>query len=219
MRIAIDGTAASGKGTLAKALAKALGYAYIDTGALYRAIAHLAYEQNVSWSDEAQLQRIAQSADLNFVTRGKDLLLFCGDEDLSLAIRQDHISKGASEVSVHVGVREALLIVQKEMAQQENVIMDGRDIASVIMPNADVKVFIDADVNIRAQRRLDQIHKKNPTITYESVLQDLQRRDHQDRTRDIAPLICVPDAKILDTSTATIEESLTKLLEWCQKQK
>lgn len=219
MRIAIDGTAASGKGTLAKQLASTLGYTYVDTGALYRAIAYLAFRRNVSWADESGLKKIAQDADLRFVTKEQEFLLFCGDENLTQAIRQDHISKGASEVSVHIGVREALFFLQQQMAKNDNVIMDGRDIASVIMPDADLKIFIDADIRIRANRRFEQIRLKNPDTTYDSILIDLEKRDQLDRSREHAPLVCVPDAHVLDTSHDTIEESLGQLLKWCSREK
>ena len=212
MRIAIDGTAAAGKGTLAKRLAGELSYSYIDTGALYRGVAFVAQQREIPWGDEHQVTQLAEGLEFSFVTDERGLLLFCGDRDITLSIRNDHISKGASVVSACVGVRNALLKVQKNLAAQQDVIMDGRDIGTVIMPKADVKFYVDADVRVRAQRRWEQQRAKGLKLDIGEILEALKKRDIQDKTRKHAPLIQAEDAIYIDTSSSTIEQSLSLML-------
>ena len=214
MRIAIDGTASSGKGTLAKHLAARLSYPHFDTGALYRAVAYVAHQNDVDWNDGEALGTMTEDLKLRFVPENGKQRLFWGIIDISRHIRSDIISKGASIVSVHAPVRQALLALQKKLAQNPDVVMDGRDIATVIMPDADLKIFVDAELEIRAKRRWEQYQKKGIDSSYEEVLTALRKRDQQDMTREIAPLKQAEDAMLLDTSHLSIEESVAKMMEW-----
>ena len=217
MRIAIDGTAAAGKGTLARKLAETLSYPYIDTGALYRGVALMSKQKGVSWDDEPSLAAFTQNLDFSFVTSEQGFQLFCGDVDISKAIRTDEISTGASLVSACGGVRTALLQIQKKLAKQENVIMDGRDIGTVIMPDAEIKFFVNASAEVRAERRLAQMKAKGIDIEYDQVLESLKQRDIQDQTREHAPLVMADDAILVDTSVSSIDESLSFMLEHVQR--
>lgn len=218
MRIAIDGTAAAGKGTLAKRLAEKFSYSYIDTGALYRGVALIALQKGVSWDEEKELAALAQTLVFSFETNERGLFLFCDGYDITQAIRSDQISKGASIVSACAGVRSALLEVQKKLAAQPNVIMDGRDIGTVIMPDADIKFYVDAAVEIRAQRRWMQQKEKNQDLELSEVLDALKKRDIKDQTREHAPLVQAHDAILIDTSTSTIEQSLDVMARHIQGQ-
>ena len=217
MRIAIDGTAAAGKGTLAKKIAETLSYPYIDTGALYRGVALISKQREVDWEDEEGLVALTKTLDFTFVTSDVGFQLFCDGIDISKSIRTDDISRGASFVSACGGVRNVLLQIQKDLASQEDVIMDGRDIGTVIMPDADVKFYVDADVEIRAQRRLSQMIEKGIEIEFDEVLKSLKKRDIQDKTRAHAPLVKAEDAILLDTSIASIDESLEKMLKYIRR--
>ena len=218
MRIAIDGTASSGKGTLAKHLAARLSYPHFDTGALYRAVAYVAHQNDVDWHDGDALGTMTEDLKLRFVPENGKQKLFWGIIDISRHIRSDTISKGASIVSKHAPVRKALLDLQKELAQNPDVVMDGRDIATVIMPDADLKIFVDAQREIRAKRRWEQYQKKGLSTTYEEVLSALRLRDQQDMNREIAPLKKAEDARVLDTSSLTIEESVSTVMGWIVEQ-
>jgi cytidylate kinase len=219
MRIAIDGTASAGKGTLAKLLAQHLKSPYIDTGALYRSVAYISKERLLSWNDESALESLTSSLQFSFVTNDLGLRLLCDGVDITQEIRSDTISHGASIVSTLKGVRASLLAVQKDLAAQSDVIMDGRDIGTVIMPDADLKIFVDAQASIRAQRRYEQYVEKGIVTTYKEVLAALQSRDEQDATRAISPLKQAEDAYLLDTSHRTIEDSLVQILEWVEERK
>ena len=212
MRIAIDGTAAAGKGTLAKKMAEALSYPYIDTGALYRGVALISKQRGVAWDDAEKLTALTKTLNFTFATSTLGFQIFCDGVDISKAIRTDDVSQGASLVSACGGVRSALLQIQKDLASQENVIMDGRDIGTVIMPDAEIKFYVDASVEIRAQRRLLQMREKGIEVEFEDVLESLQQRDIQDKSRAHAPLKMAEDAIQIDTSTASIEESLSEML-------
>ncbi|MAA78597.1 MAG: cytidylate kinase [Deltaproteobacteria bacterium] len=217
MRIAIDGTAAAGKGTLAKKIAEVLAYPYIDTGALYRGVALISKQRGVAWDDEPSLTALTKILEFSFVTSEVGFQLFCAGTDISKAIRTDDISEGASLVSSCVGVRSALLQLQKDLAKQENVIMDGRDIGTVIMPDAEIKFYVDAKVEVRAQRRLAQMRAKGIDIEFDEVLASLKQRDILDKTREHAPLMKAEDAILLDTSSSSIDESLSKMLGYIQR--
>ena len=217
MRIAIDETAAAGKGTLAKKLAEVLSYPYIDTGALYRGVALISKQRGVAWDDESSLTELTKTLEFTFVTSEHGFQLFCAGLDISKAIRTDEISEGASLVSSCGGVRLALLQLQKDLAKQENVIMDGRDIGTVIMPDAEIKFYVDANVEVRAQRRLVQMKAKEVAIEFDEVLESLKQRDILDQTRKHAPLVKADDAILLDTSVSSIDESLAQMLKYIQR--
>lgn len=212
VNIAIDGPAASGKGTVARGVARALGFQYVDTGAMFRAVAVLARRRGVSFRDGDGLGALVANLRFRFVWHGDTLALFVGEEDLSEDIRTEEAGAGASLVSQNQGVRNALLTAQRKLAEYGGVVMDGRDIGTVVLPAAEIKVFLVAEARVRARRRFEELAARGETVSYASVLLDLERRDHQDRTREIAPLKKAPDAIELDSThldaSAVIHEVL-----------
>ncbi len=206
--IAIDGPSGAGKSTIAKALASALGYIYVDTGAIYRTVG--LYMHNVGVSTEDTEGIIANLQNVRFELRYEDGVqkMYLGDEDVSDKIRTPLIAKYASVVSAVPEVRAFLLETQKKLARENNVIMDGRDIGTVILPNADVKIFLTASAEARARRRVDQLAEKGETVSFEEILASIQERDARDSGRDVAPLKPAEDAVTLDTSDYTLEESI-----------
>ena len=200
VNVAIDGPAASGKGTVARGVARALNFQYVDTGAMFRAVAVLATRRGISFHDDQALGELVADLKFHFVWHGESLVLFVGDEDMSTGIRTEEAGAGASLVSQHKSVRDALLIAQRNIAKGGGVVMDGRDIGTVVLPSAAIKVFLNADTRVRARRRYNELARRGETVSFESVLLDLERRDHQDRTRAIAPLSRAVDAIELDST-------------------
>lgn len=206
INVAIDGPAGAGKSTVAKAAAKKLGFIYVDTGALYRAIALNAVRNGVI-EDEEKIVQLLDDTDvqLAFDDNGAQCVILNG-EDVSSLIRTPEISMGASNVSKIPQVRAFLLGLQREIAKNNNVIMDGRDIGSVVLPNADKKIFLTASPECRAKRRYDELVLKGEKVTYEEVLEDVNKRDYQDSHREIAPMKPTDDAVIADNTGMTVEE-------------
>ena len=215
--IAIDGPAGAGKSTIAKALAKKLEIAYISTGSMYRALALKCINNNYDATDENIANQIAKSTTLNVEYRNGDQLVFLDGEDVTTKLYTDKVSDFASKISVHKVVREKLVEVQREIAQRQSVVMDGRDIGSVVLPNADLKFYLDADVEIRAQRRYEELLSKGAKATYEEVLTDMKERDYRDKTREISPLKICDDAIIIDCSHLSIEEVVNKFLSYIKE--
>jgi len=203
--VAIDGPAGAGKSTLARRIAAKLGYVYIDSGAMYRAVALWALRAKVALSDMHRLEQLATAANIEFVPGDGSVLL--NGEDVSEAIRRPEISQAASEVSLVPAVRRALVEKQRELGQKASVVMEGRDIGSVVFPDATVKIFLDAQPEERAARR-----SKETSLPTDVVGQQLQERDQRDRTRAQSPLVQAPDAVYVDTTGRTIEEVETALL-------
>lgn len=200
INIAIDGPASSGKGTVARMVAAALGYAYIDTGAMYRAVALVSAERGVALSDGGRVAEVANSLDFRFSWDGGRLLLAVDGRDLTDLIRAEAVGRGASDVAVHAPVRAALLERQRRLAADGGVVMDGRDIGTVVLPDAALKVFLDASSEERARRRtLDLIARQAPA-DYDTILREIRARDLQDSTRAAAPLRAAPDARIVDST-------------------
>lgn len=212
INVAIDGPAGAGKSTIAKAAAKALGYIYVDTGALYRTIA-LNSVRNGVIDDEKEIIALLADTDvrLGFADDGTQCVYLNG-EDVSSLIRTPEISMGASKVSAIKEVRTFLLDLQRDIAEKNNVIMDGRDIATVILPNAKPKIFLFASPECRAQRRYKELIEKGETVSYEDVLADVNRRDYQDSHREIAPLKPTDESVLADTSELTLEESIDLII-------
>ena len=204
--IAIDGPAGAGKSTIAKALAKELGYHYVDTGAIYRTVAYFLDLLGVSPKDVDGVSRYIDelTIDIEYDETGKQHMIMNG-LDVTDEIRTQDISQKASLVSAHAVVRDVLLDMQREVARRHNVIMDGRDIGTVVLPKATVKVFLTATAEVRARRRTDELIAKGQQADYEQTLKDIKQRDHQDSTRPIAPLKQAADAVLLDTSDLDIE--------------
>ena len=209
--VAIDGPAGAGKSTIAKAAAKELGFIYVDTGALYRAIAYNAVTKGVIDDTQKIIDMLTDTnVELKYVD-GVQAVYLNGD-DVSAYIRTPEISMGASKVSAIPQVREFLLNLQRDIAQKNNVIMDGRDIATVVLPNADVKIFLFASPECRAQRRYKELMDKGEDVTLEDVLADVNQRDYQDSHREIAPLKPSEDSVMADTSKLNLEESIQLII-------
>ena len=204
--IAIDGPAGAGKSTIAKRLAKELGFYYVDTGAIYRTVAYFLDLLGVSPKDADGVHRYLDelTIDIYYDENGLQHMLMNGI-DVTDDIRTPDISQKASLVSAHAEVREMLLDMQRDVAKENNVIMDGRDIGTVVLPRADVKIFLTASAEVRAKRRLAEIQAKGGKDSFEKVLKDLQQRDYQDSHREIAPLKQARDAIKLDTSDLDID--------------
>lgn len=211
INVAIDGPAGAGKSTIAKAAAKELGFIYVDTGALYRAVAYNAVKTGAI-DDE---QKIINMLDLTKVelkyVNGVQAVYLNG-EDVSAFIRTPEISMGASKVSAIPQVRAFLLNLQREIASTNNVIMDGRDIATVVLPNADVKIFLFASPECRAERRYKELIEKGESVSFDDVLKDVNQRDYQDSHREIAPLKPSDDSIMADTSELTLQESINLIV-------
>lgn len=213
INVAIDGPAGAGKSTIAKAAAKQLGFIYVDTGALYRAIA-LNAVRNDALDDENKLVEMLKNTDvsLDFDENGAQCVILNG-EDVSSLIRTPEISMGASRVSSVPAVRAFLLDLQRNIAKNNNVIMDGRDIGSVVLPNADVKIFLFASPECRAERRYKELVEKGESVTYEEVLADVNQRDYQDSHREIAPMKPCEDSVMADTTGNTLDESIKMVVD------
>lgn len=207
INVAIDGPAGAGKSTVAKAAAKELGYIYVDTGALYRTIALNAVRNSVI-DDKDKIVKLLDDTrvDLKYINGVQAVYL--NGEDVSAFIRTPEISMGASAVSAIPEVRAFLLDLQRNIARENNVIMDGRDIATVVLPNANVKIFLSASPECRAERRYKELIEKGESVSFEEVLADVNQRDYQDSHREIAPLKPSEESIILDTSNNTLEESI-----------
>ena len=212
VNIAIDGPSGAGKSTIARAVAKALGMLYVDTGAMYRAIGLYAFENGIAPRDAAALGRALADIDIKLAYEGGAQRVFLNGRDVSEAIRRHEISAYASDVSALPAVRAFLLDLQRDMAKTHSVIMDGRDIGTVILPHADIKIFLTAAAEDRARRRFDELCAKGETVSYERVLEDVRVRDHNDETRAAAPLRPAPDAEIIDTTGNTLDESIELIL-------
>ncbi len=204
--IAIDGPAGAGKSTIAKRLAKELGYYYVDTGAIYRTVAYFLDLLGVSPKDVDGVERYIDelTIQIEYDEDGKQHMIMNG-MDVTGEIRTQDISQKASLVSAHAVVREVLLDMQRDVAKAHNVIMDGRDIGTVVLPKADVKIFLTASPEVRAKRRTDELLAKGQEAVYETVLKEIQQRDYQDTHREIAPLKMAKDSIKLDTSDLDIE--------------
>jgi CMP/dCMP kinase len=214
--IAIDGPAGAGKSTIASRLARKLGYTNLESGAMYRALALKAIEWDVSFDDERALRKLAEGARIGLEpTIGGNRVLLDG-KDVSTRIRDRDVTEAASRVSVHPAVREWMVARQQEMGKDGGVVMEGRDIGTKVFPNADLKVFLDADPVVREQRRLDQNKIKGPSA--ESMAAELRERDRRDRTRAVSPLAAAADAITID-STHLSEDQVVQKIEELIRQK
>lgn len=209
--VAVDGPAASGKGTVAARVAAALGYRLLDSGALYRLVAHRATTAGVALDDGPALAALAATLDVEFDARGARL----GGVDVTDAIRAEAVSAAASRVAVHPAVRSALFARQRAFRQPPGLVADGRDMGTVVFPDAAVKVFVTASVEERAHRRHKQLIEKGISSNIDSLLRELRERDHRDATRAAAPLRPADDAVVLETTHLTIDEAVARVLQLC----
>ena len=211
--VAIDGPAGAGKSTIARAAAAELGIIYVDTGALYRSIGLNALRSGIDLTDTKAIEDSLNGlkVELAFDAEGAQVVLLNG-EDVSSLIRTPEVSMSASKVSAVPAVRAFLLDLQRNMAKTQSVIMDGRDIGTVVLPDAEVKIFLTASPEIRAKRRFDELVEKGQEVKYEDVLADVIERDYNDSHREIAPLKPAEDSKLADTSGLTLEESISLII-------
>ena len=211
--VAIDGPAGAGKSTMAKRVAKELGFLYVDTGAIYRTVGYHMWLMGIGPKDADGIKRCLD--DVNIEIRHEDdgvQHMILNGKDVTGEIRTPEMSKYASGVSAQKCVRDFLLDMQRKFARKHNVVMDGRDIGTVVLPNAQVKIFLTASAEERARRRFEELTEKGEKVSFEKVLQDMKQRDKQDTERAIAPLKAAPDAVKLDTSGNTIEQSIDEIL-------
>lgn len=211
--VAIDGPAGAGKSTMAKRVAKELGFLYVDTGAIYRTVGYHMWLMGIGPKDADGIKRCLD--DVNIEIRHEDdgvQHMILNGKDVTGEIRTPEMSKYASGVSAQKCVRDFLLDMQRKFARRHNVVMDGRDIGTVVLPNAQVKIFLTASAEERARRRFEELTEKGEKVSFDKVLQDMIARDKQDTERAIAPLKAAPDAVKLDTSGNTIEQSIDEIL-------
>jgi cytidylate kinase len=210
--IAIDGPAGSGKSTIAARLAKRLGYINLESGAMYRALALKALEQRVPFDDSEALRKLAEKTVIQLEPHGEGNRVLLDDRDVSQRIREADVTAAASQVSLHPSVRQLMVARQRELGKDGGVVMEGRDIGTAVFPNADVKVFLDADANIRAERRTLQNGSRSPEEA-QRVLAELAARDERDRTRSASPLVPAQDAVHIDTTHKSIDEVVAEVEE------
>lgn len=211
VNIAIDGPAGAGKSTIARQLAAGLGYIYVDTGALYRAVGVNAMRKGADTKNADEVTATLADADVSLRFVEGEQRVFLGEEDVSLAIRTPEASMAASNVSAIPAVREFLFDLQRNIAAVNNCIMDGRDIGTVVLPNAQVKIFLTASAEVRAKRRYDELLAKGMQADYAQVLEEMIQRDYQDSHRAIAPLKQADDAVLVDTSDMNLTQVLEEL--------
>lgn len=211
--IAIDGPAGAGKSTIARKTAAELGFIYVDTGALYRTVALAVLQNGISTTDAAAVESALSEFQIELKFQNGEQRVFLNDADVSDEIRSSKVSMAASTVSAIPAVRQFLFDLQQEIAHKNDVIMDGRDIGTVILPNADVKIFLTATAEDRAKRRYDQLLQMGTVVNFDELLEEIKQRDYNDSHRDIAPLKQAPDAILVDTTGNTLEESIALLHE------
>jgi CMP/dCMP kinase len=209
--VAIDGPAGAGKSTAAKRLTALLGYSLLDTGALYRSVALLSRRRGIAWDDEPALAALAAGLAVEFELDGMVNHVRVGGEDLTTAIRTPEVSEGASIVSALPAVRAALLDLQRRLAGEGGVVAEGRDVGTVVFPDAPLKVFLTASDEVRAARRVEELRKAGIEVDLAETLADIRKRDERDATRAAAPLVCAPDAVVVDSSGLTADEVLAQL--------
>jgi len=215
--VAIDGPAGSGKSTSAKMVAKKLGYLYIDTGAMYRAITFLAIKNNIL-HDEKKIIELAKSSKIELEFVNDETRVIFNGKDITNSIRTVEVNNHVSDISKIKQLRVVLVQKQREMGKEKNgVVMEGRDITTVVFPDAEVKIFLTASINQRAERRAKEFSANGLEVPYDNIKENLERRDHIDSSRDASPLTIAPDALIIDTSEITIEEQVNLILNEVKK--
>lgn len=213
MNIAIDGPAGAGKSTIARLAAKELDFVYVDTGAMYRAIALYLLDNNTDIDNEEALKAALKQIHINIVYESGVQHVFLDLQDVSTEIRSERVGNMASKSSALAPVREKLLDLQRDIAAKNNVIMDGRDIGTNILPNAELKIYLTASVDVRAERRYDELKLRGEEPDFEEIKKGIEQRDYQDMNRDIAPLKQADDAVLIDSSDMTIAEVVDRIIE------
>ena len=217
MNVAIDGPAGAGKSTIAKAVAAKKGYVYVDTGAMYRAMALYFIRAGISSDDEKSISDSVDDIVVSIKYEDGAQHVILNDEDVTGLIRTEEVGNMASATSVYSAVRTKLVALQQELAKTTDVIMDGRDIGTVVLPNADVKVFLTASVECRAKRRFDELKAKGENPDFDKIAKDIEERDYRDSHREISPLKQAEDATLVDSSDMTIDEVVNAIINLCDK--
>lgn len=215
--IAIDGPASSGKSSVAKLIAKEQGYIYIDTGAMYRMLTLKALRKELDLENEDELFQLLKNTDITFEKQGEEQIAFLDNEDVTTAIRQTDVTNNVSVVSSHQKIRQELVSKQQEMSNDHNVVMDGRDIGTVVLPEATLKIFLEAEAEERAKRRYEENIQNGIDSDYETILEDIKKRDYYDSNRKESPLKKAHDAQVIDSTTLSIEEVKDEILKLLQK--
>lgn len=219
--ITIDGWSSCGKSTLARQLAKELGYVYVDSGAMYRAITLFFLRNHIDWTDKKEVKKALSEINIEFIFNPKSQLseIYLNDENVEYVIRDLVIAEKVSDVAAIKEVREFAVAQQKKMGSKKGIVMDGRDIGTVVFPKAELKIFMTADNAVRVERRFRELFEKNPNITIEEVKNNLEMRDYIDSNREISPLRKADDAIELDNTNLTEKEQFQKALEWIKQLK
>ncbi|MFC4262032.1 (d)CMP kinase [Ferruginibacter yonginensis] len=217
--ITIDGWSSCGKSTLAKQLAKKLGYTYIDSGAMYRAITLYFLRNHIDWTDDAEVAEALKNIVLHFEPNSKtgDSEIYLNDENVEYLIRDLIIADKVSDIAAIAAVRTFAVAQQQKMGAKKGIVMDGRDIGTTVFPTAELKIFMTADIAIRVERRFKEMYDKNPNVRLDEVKHNLEMRDYIDSHREVSPLKKADDAIILNNSNLTMEEQLALALEWVKK--
>lgn len=215
--VAIDGPAGAGKSSISKILSKNLGFLYFDTGALYRALSYYFIKNKLDYTNSDILHANLANVNIAFKFLEKEQRMFlCGD-DITESLRIDKVSMAASKISAIPEAREFLLETQRKMARKNNIVMDGRDIGTVVLPNADVKIFLTADLEIRAMRRFKQLQQSDPHVMYPDVLEMIKKRDENDTEREISPLVPAKDAIVFDNTNFNLQKAVDELTKLVRK--
>ena len=217
INIAIDGPAGAGKSTIAKMLAKELAYVYVDTGAMYRAIGYYFLKNGVNSDDVETIEKELSNINVSIVYQDGEQQVLLNGENVNGVIRQEEVGKMASATSKYKAVREKLVETQRQIAREQNIIMDGRDIGTVVLPDADVKIYLTAGSDVRAKRRFDELTAKGEICDLQKIEKDIIERDERDMNREISPLKQADDAILVDSSYMTIEEVVEKIISLINK--
>ena len=214
--VAIDGPAGAGKSTIAKQIARRLGYIYVDTGAMYRAMAYYLIQNQVDAADQEAIAAACQHADISICYQDGEQVVLLNGENVNAYLRTEAVGNMASVPSVVPEVRKKLVELQQKLARETDVVMDGRDIGTVVLPDADVKVYLTASVETRAKRRFLELQEKGEPADLAKIAADIEDRDYRDMHRDISPLRQAEDATLVDSSDMTIEQVVERILELCR---
>jgi cytidylate kinase len=219
--VTIDGWSSCGKSTLAKQMAQALNYVYVDSGAMYRAITLYFLRNHVDWTDKKEVTKALKDISLEFVFNEKSQQseIYLNEENVEYVIRDLVVAEKVSDVAAIKEVREAAVAQQKKMGKGRGIVMDGRDIGTVVFPDAELKIFMTADNAVRVERRFKELYEKNPNITIEEIKANLEMRDYIDSNREISPLKKADDALVLDNTNITEKEQFQKAMKWAKERK